>query len=234
VSAPRIRRLLVVVPARDEAGTVATCVASVRAAAAAALAEARPEIEVRLVVVADACADTTAAVARAAGAEVLEIDAAAVGVARQRGVEHGLGADPADGRSWIATTDADSVVPRSWLLDHAEAAESGADLLVGRVEPDAAHLPPGALAAWRAAHDHLPVGASVHGANLGVRADALARVGGFAPVRLHEDVDLVARLRGAGAVADAVERAAVVTSGRTRSRVRGGFASYLAALPDCA
>ncbi|KAA6436339.1 glycosyltransferase [Agrococcus sediminis] len=233
MSAPRIRRLLVVVPARDEAGTVAACVASVHAAAAA-LAEARPEIEVRLVVVADACADATAAVARAAGAEVLEIDAAAVGVARQRGVEHGLGADPADGRSWIATTDADSVVPRSWLLDHADAAESGADLLVGRVEPDAAHLPPGALAAWRAAHDHLPVGASVHGANLGVRADALARVGGFAPVRLHEDVDLVARLRGAGAVADAVERAAVVTSGRTRSRVRGGFASYLAALSDCA
>ncbi|WP_347755757.1 glycosyltransferase family A protein [Agrococcus sp. ProA11] len=233
MSATAITRVLVVVPARDEAATLGACLESI--AAARALAERMPDVETRLVVVADACVDDSAAIARAAGAAVVEIDAASVGAARRAGIEHGLAEWKEAGeldRAWVAMTDADSTVPRSWLLDQLQAAYRGADLHVGRVEPDAAVLPPAALAAWHAAHDPLPAGAAVHGANLGVRATVLERIGGVAPMRLHEDVDLVARLHAAGAVVDDRRRPPVRTSGRTRSRVEGGFASYLSALQE--
>ncbi|GAA3607808.1 glycosyltransferase [Agrococcus terreus] len=226
----RIGRILVVVPARDEEATIGACVESIRAARAALRAERR-DVLVRVVVVADACTDATARIAGAAGAEVVEIAAAAVGAARQAGVDHGT--DPRDAATtWIATTDGDSAVPVTWLLDHLAAAEDDAALVVGAVEPDPAHLAPPVLAAWHAQHDHLAPGSSVHGANLGVRADALARAGGFAPLQLHEDVDLVARLRASGARVDAVPRPRVRTSGRLRGRTAGGFAGYLAALAD--
>ncbi|WP_159433641.1 glycosyltransferase [Agrococcus sp. Marseille-P2731] len=226
-----IERVLVVVPARDEAASVGACVESV-AAALDRLTARSPHVEARLLVVADACVDGTAGVARSAGAEVLEIDAASVGAARREGIAHGLARWPAAdalAATWVATTDADSVVPHSWLLDHLAAADGGCDLLVGRVVPHGPLRAP-VLAAWHAAHDRLPVGAAVHGANLGVRASALEVVGGIAPMRLHEDVDLVARMRAAGAVIDDRQRPPVRTSARTRSRVEGGFASYLAAL----
>ncbi|MET4099051.1 cellulose synthase/poly-beta-1,6-N-acetylglucosamine synthase-like glycosyltransferase [Agrococcus sp. UYP10] len=226
-----IARVLVIVPARDEASTVGACIASIDVARAA-LAARQPGIETAVVVVADACVDATAMTARAAGAEVVEIEAAAVGEARRAGIQHGLArwpdAEPA--ATWIAMTDADSTVPARWLLDHVAAAHDGADLHIGRVVPDGSHLPQRVLEAWHAAHDALPAGAAVQGANLGVRADALARVGGVAPMRLHEDVDLVARLRAHGAVLDLRRRAPVRTSDRTRSRVDGGFATYLAVL----
>jgi hypothetical protein len=70
----------------------------------------------------------------------------------------------------------------------------------------------------------------VHGANLGVRADAYLRAGGFATLPEHEDVDLVARLRADPRVdvrpSDAAD---VLTSGRTTGRTPGGYAGYLRA-----
>ncbi|SDR94510.1 glycosyltransferase [Agrococcus carbonis] len=231
MSAPRIRRILVVVPARDEVDTIAACLASVDAAAAL-LARRAPRVAVRVVVAADACTDGTAEAAAAAGAEVVEVAAASVGAARAAGVARGLARWHDDlAATWVASTDADSAVPATWLLDHLAAAATGAELLIGRVIPYPDHLPAAALEAWHEAHASRPVGGSVHGANLGVRADALEAVGGFGHLPLHEDVDLVARLRAAGARVDDLPRPPVVTSGRTRSRVEGGFASYLAALP---
>jgi glycosyltransferase involved in cell wall biosynthesis len=231
MSATPVTRILVVVPARDEESTIGACLESI-AAACEAVTRRAPEVAVRLMVVADASVDGTAALAREAGAEVVEIDAAAVGAARRAGIEQALagrGIDELES-TWVAMTDADSVVPRSWLLDQLAAASADADVVVGRVVPDGSELSRAALAAWHAVHDPLPAGGSVHGANLGVRASALVRVGGVAPMRLHEDVDLVARLRADGARIDDRRRPPVRTSGRTRGRVDGGFASYLAAL----
>lgn len=230
MSAP-VTRMLIVVPARDEAETIGACLASI-AAARTALTECEPRVATRLVVVADACTDATADMARAAGAEVVEIDARSVGAARRIGIARGLAGWRAVGgpaETWVAMTDADSTVPRTWLRDQLDAARRS-DVHVGRVVPEASHLSPAALAAWHALHDDLPAGASVHGANLGVRASALELVGGVAPMPVHEDVDLVARLRVAGALVDERRRPPVRTSGRTRSRVDGGFAGYLAAL----
>jgi exopolysaccharide biosynthesis WecB/TagA/CpsF family protein len=63
-SNPR-RRLAVLVPAHDEAVLIGRCVASL-------FAQSYPAPRLRVVVIADNCQDETAAIARAAGAEVME------------------------------------------------------------------------------------------------------------------------------------------------------------------
>jgi cellulose synthase/poly-beta-1,6-N-acetylglucosamine synthase-like glycosyltransferase len=60
-----VRKLALVVPAHDEAGTIQRCVSSLLAADAGPYAR-------EVVVIADNCADLTAGLARAAGARVLE------------------------------------------------------------------------------------------------------------------------------------------------------------------
>jgi hypothetical protein len=66
------------------------------------------------VVVADACQDQTGALTWAAGAGVLEIAVANVGAARAAGLAEVLRlAGRAPQEVWLATTDADTVVPPS-------------------------------------------------------------------------------------------------------------------------
>ncbi|QZY29286.1 glycosyltransferase [Nocardioides coralli] len=217
-----IDRINVVVPAHDEAVLLGRCLTHVRAAVDA-LGPQGPDV--RVVVVLDACGDSSAAVAARAGVTVVECAARNVGVARAVGVEAaGAGADPA--ATWLATTDADSVVPRGWLLDHL-AASLAHDVLVGGVRPDPADLPDEVLGAWLAAHTR--VGHHVHGANLGVRLSAYRAVGGFRPIPTGEDVALVADLRSLG-VAVAGGGHPVVTSGRVQGRAPDGFAGYLRTL----
>lgn len=113
----------VVVPAHDEEDLLPLCLASVREAA-----QALRGTQVHLVVVADACRDLTAQVARRGGASVVTVEARNVGAARAAGVREVLRRtrhlDPAD--VWLATTDADSVVPAGWLRQQARyAARAG-------------------------------------------------------------------------------------------------------------
>ena len=72
----------------------------------------------------------------------------------------------------------------------------------------------------------------VHGANLGVRADAYWRVGGFRPLHVGEDVDLVSRLVEAGTPLAWDAHNAVLTSDRSDCRARGGFGDYVRSLAD--
>jgi hypothetical protein len=68
-------------------------------------------------VVADACRDHTALAARRGGASVIKLTARSAGAARAAGAREILRRarhlDPAD--VWLATTDADTLVPPSWL-----------------------------------------------------------------------------------------------------------------------
>ncbi|SDH60352.1 glycosyltransferase [Agrococcus jejuensis] len=220
----RIREVRIVVPARDEAERIDRCLAAI--AIARATVEALG-VRTRCVVVADACRDDTAALAAAhERVDVVVTDAARVGVARHVGVDaagdDGHGTDPA--AVWIASTDADSVVPADWLAVHLGHADRGADVVLGLV-----HLPPGhesaaALARW---HARSQQGDRIHGANLGVRLDAYRAVGGFPPLAAHEDVSLVAALVDARRRVVPTARASVRTSGRAEGRAPSGFARHL-------
>ena len=67
----------------------------------------------------------------------------------------------------------------------------------------------------------------VHGANLGVAAQAYRRIGGFAALACSEDQALVDRLEQGGARIAWSCLPRVTTSARPHSRVEGGFASAL-------
>ncbi|MCU1422834.1 MAG: glycosyl transferase [Microbacteriaceae bacterium] len=221
------RSVLVIVPARDEAALVGRCLTALETARDRAIT-AHPGLAVRTIVVADRCLDGTASIARGfEGVEVVEIDAATVGTARQAGADYALSTE-SPRRAWLANTDADSEVPAGWILDQVTLAAGGADVVVGTVRPRFSDLSAAEARDWTATHVSGRPNGHVHGANLGVRASAYAAVGGFQQLSEHEDVDLVGRLVGAGFRIAASDRGEVLTSGRRVGRTPGGYAAYLA------
>ena len=226
----RVDHVVVAVPARDEEVLLPGCLRSV-AASVAVLEEARPGIRVSVVVALDGCTDGSSRIVGAWAVEVVSLDGLGVGAARDAAVEHGLAAlgSPDEATTWVACTDADTVVPTVWLLRQVMWAERGTDLVVGTAEPTG--LGGGAaLAAWHARHRLVEGHTHVHGANLGVRAGRWRQAGGFGDRRLGEDVGLVERVRGRTARWVATDTIRVLTSGRPHGRVDDGFAGYLRAL----
>lgn len=215
----------VVVPAHDEEELLPACLAGLRVAVGAVTDRARVEV----VVVADACSDRTEAVARRCGVEVLRLDARTVGRARAAGASFLLDRGP----SWLATTDADSVVPPDWLTAQLDVHAEGADAWVGTVEvADWRGLPTPVRTRYRDAYESGDGDAHrhVHGASLGIAALAYEAVGGFPPRATGEDVVLVDRLDRAGfrVVRDGAHP--VATSARTVGRAPDGFAGHLLSL----
>ncbi|MBB3343335.1 glycosyltransferase [Luteimonas sp. RC10] len=211
----------VVVPAHNEEALLGRCLASVRAAAA----DPRLAGEtVHVVVALDRCSDRSADIAAAHGATGLVVCGGNVGSARDAGMRAAIAA----GARWLASTDADSVVPPDWLSGQLAC---GGDAFCGMVAVDD----------WldyardvRDAHDHghprRDGHLHVHGANLGLTAEAYLRCGGFPPMAAHEDVALVDALVACGARIARRAAPLVLTSARRSPRARQGFGDYLRAL----
>jgi Glycosyl transferase family 2 len=225
----------VVIPARDEEASIARCLTSILAAVTEA--DLPPE-RVHIVVAADRCDDDTAAVARhvlAGSGSVVELDDGGVGAARRAGtavVFDALAADPAT--VWLANTDADSVVPPSWVTDHLWVAQTGAAAVAGVVAVDTFHGHPPIVPVrfheiYSGPHDDHP---HVHGANLGVRGDAYLAVGGWPALTSGEDNGLWDALRAAGWPVISTRTVHVLTSSRTATRAAGGFGQWLVELAD--
>lgn len=227
-----IRAVGVVVPAHDEEELLPSCLATVDLAARMV-----PDAVVHVIVVADACRDRTAVLAARAGAAVVEVAAGNVGLARLAGVRELLrrtgGLDPAE--VWMATTDADTLVPPCWLGRQLRYAAGGWEAVVGTVVVrDWAGYPPRVQAAFTEWYATAPPGGApgrhphVHGANLGVSAAAYLAAGGFDALRTAEDHALVQALESAGRRVLRTTGVAVVTSARRDSRAAGGFGHFLA------
>ncbi len=217
----------IVIPARDEVELIRRCLDSVVGAASVARAHSR--VQVSVIVIADACADDTAAVARAfEGVIVHEVSGANVGIARATGSRIALDL----GCSWLAHTDADSVVPSNWVTEQLRLAAAGCDVVIGTVRPDFDDLSTAHVAQWHATHLPGQPNGHVHGANLGVRASTYLAVGGFDALPEHEDNELVTRLTAAGAAIVASDAAEVITSGRLVGRTAGGYAGHLRRIAD--
>jgi glycosyltransferase involved in cell wall biosynthesis len=217
----------VVIPANNEQDLLPACLASVRRAARAVRG-----IPVHLVVVADDCRDLTAEVARRGGATVVTISARSAGTARAAGMREILGRtgrlDPAE--VWLATTDADSVVPRGWLRQQAGYARQGWDAVAGTVRvADWSGYQPGTRERFRERY-HAADNRRVHGANLGFRASAYLLAGGFPAVPTAEDHAIVDALTGHGGRLLHTRSLPVVTSARRDARAPHGFGDYLAQL----
>ncbi|MFE9249097.1 glycosyltransferase [Streptomyces sp. NPDC007088] len=233
--APRRTALLVAVPAHDEAERLPAALRALRAAARHP-SLLRAGVRVLTVVAADACADATARVARRHGARVVEVAHRNVGAARAAAVGHGLlRLGPAARTAWIATTDADSLVPPDWLAHQWLRAREGWECVLGTVRLEACpQLPPEVVERHRSLYyaDRSP-GAGpwshphVHGANFGVCAQAYTRAGGFPPLEHSEDRALVRALERDGARVLRTDHCPVLTSGRGDPRAPHGFGAFL-------
>jgi glycosyltransferase involved in cell wall biosynthesis len=189
-----------------------------------------------VIVVSDCSQDRTRTLAEAILKDsglVLETDFGIVGSARARAaaaaIERYCG--PLN-RCWLANTDADCEVPADWLVSHLDFAQRGFKAVAGIIDVDSfAEHRQWVEERFRltylihadGSHPH------VHGANLGVRADAYLAAGGWSQMPSAEDHDLWNRLHDEGhmRVSDATLK--VITSGRRIGRATSGFAEALAA-----
>jgi hypothetical protein len=218
----------IAVPAHNEETLLPDCLLALRRAAS------RLDVPVRVLVVADSCTDRTVAVARAFGVHVAGIGARNVGAARATGMTALLRLmprlDPA--AVWLATTDADTVVPAGWLRRQLGYADQGWDVVLGTVtvadwSEHPAHVPAAFTARYESGglpHPH------VHGANLGIRASAYLAAGGFRSLRSAEDHALLAAATEAGRSVLQASDIAVQTSGRRQARAPDGFSHLLRTL----
>ena len=218
----------IVIPAHNEAEHIGATLAAVTQAAT------HPALHgemVRVMVVLDSCDDATGAIAETYGAahgvKTMPLSARNVGMARAAGATRMLD----EGARWLAFTDADTIVSPDWLVKQLA---QEADAVCGSIGIDD----------WSAQGPHSDFirdhfertytdadgHRHIHGANLGVSAEAYRRVGGFRPLARSEDVALVEALQAAGARIAWSAAPRVSTSARRNARARGGFGDTLMAV----
>jgi len=187
----------------------------------------RPDLAISVTFSLDECTDGSAELIGEAGYQAVRPPHTGVGTARQTAAAYAIEAVANSSRPglWLANTDADSVVPRNWLLHQVELADGGADVVIGIVQP--VGLDEDRRLAWEATHRGGQALGHVHGANLGIRASTYLAAGGFEAVGEHEDVDLARRAALVGGQSVATDAHPVLTSGRLVGRTAGGYAGYL-------
>ena len=224
--------IAVLIPARNEQALLPRCLRSVQRARDFVA----PYVTTDLVLVADCCTDLTAAIAQdilGTAAAIVSVDLGVVGAARALAARVALTRYSGPlAKCWFANTDADCIVPEDWLAVQLANAQRGVAAVTGIVEVDSYEEHTARVQELfrlsytlhrDGTHPH------VHGANLGVRADAYLRAGGWAPIATAEDHDLWHRLAHAQQLRVSDTALKVVTSGRRIGRAPSGFADALAA-----
>jgi glycosyltransferase involved in cell wall biosynthesis len=223
----------IVVPAHNEQGRIGQ---SIRAIERAARHPLLRQCSVLTVAVLDACEDATALHLRAARTRLsgatLEVPYRNVGASRRAGIDYVLG--QAKGlmldEVWIATTDADSLVDRSWLVRQLNWWRRGAAAVAGTVRP---YAPRESMNRFSAYSDHMSqLGMDfghphVHGANMAFTAATYLEAGGIESLPTGEDHALWKAIRATGKNAWAVGDVVVTTSARAQGRAPHGFAGFL-------
>lgn len=190
------------------------------------------DMQFMTVIVLDACNDNSRHIAHqwAKDGRTLIVPSAAgnVGAARRTGCQailrtwHRLDSSAI----WLATTDADSQVPEDWLVAQIDARSHGADMWTGRVD----------VADWsvhrrstsmRWANEYQAEVAPIHGASMGLTAQAYHQAGGFEALASGEDRALYLSVRATGAQVHHDQLVKVMTSARRDARAPLGFAHAL-------
>ncbi|MEK1942706.1 MAG: glycosyltransferase [Pseudomonas sp.] len=208
----------VIIPVHNEEALLGDCLMAVQRAAAHCALDGET---VHILVVLDSCTDASAQIALAHGVATIAVDARNVGEARARGVR--LLID--QGARWLACTDADSQVAEDWLVAQLSLET---DVVCGTVQiGDWGDIPDSVQAQYSGRYHNGDGHRHIHGANLGFSANAYVRAGGFKPLTVDEDVELVASFQRSGATIAWSSSPQVTTSARLEVRVEGGFAAYL-------
>jgi glycosyltransferase involved in cell wall biosynthesis len=224
--------IAVVIPARNEEALLPRCLESVLDACASLPLPTTADI----IVVCDCSTDLTFQIAKrffANQGSVVTTEAGVVGRARALATEAALErySGPLS-RCWLANTDADCCVPRSWLADQLLLAKRGIQAVAGIVNVDSFEEHEiGVDLRFRNSYLIHPDGSHphIHGANLGFRADVFLRSGGWKGLDTGEDHDLWGRLMKTTTRRASTATVKVLTSGRRIGRAPHGFADALAA-----
>jgi glycosyltransferase involved in cell wall biosynthesis len=227
----RTRALGVVVPVHNEEELLGDALKAL-GAALADLGDA--PIPSHLVLVFDSCRDASVDIAQkwaesfsrhsVLSVSAITSDARNVGVARRRGCAAVL--DHWDDQSpehvWIATTDADSQVPRNWLREQVQHHDRGKDVWAGRVDVKCEGEGAEIVRRWQREYDRDTH--PIHGASLGFNGAKYLAAGGFSPLETGEDRALLRALVESGAATYFDSSLRVLTSARRRGRAPHGFA----------
>jgi cellulose synthase/poly-beta-1,6-N-acetylglucosamine synthase-like glycosyltransferase len=225
--------IAIVVPAHNEQRRIGQ---SMRAIERAALHPLLRHCAVLTVAVLDACEDDTDRRLRVARNRVpgptLEVPYQNVGASRKAGIDfvlrHSRGLKSEE--VWIATTDADTLVDRFWLLRQLRWWRRGAAAVAGTVRP---YSPPDSGHRFTRYTDHMNrMGMDfghphVHGANMAFTAATYLEAGGIEPLPTAEDHALWSAMRATGRSVWAVGDVVVTTSARAEGRAPHGFAEFL-------
>jgi glycosyltransferase involved in cell wall biosynthesis len=222
----------VLIPARNEQELLPRCLESVLAARSALPRNASCDI----VVAVDRSTDRTQALAERwlqGCGTVVSTDAGAVGQARAIAAATALERYRGPrSQCWLANTDADCIVPADWLKKQLWLAQEDIHVIAGTIDVDSfAEHQAGVPEKFRTSYLIRPDGTHphVHGANLGVRADAYLQAGGWGGLATAEDHDLWNRLMQLNCKRISTSQIRVSTSGRRVGRAPHGFAQALAA-----
>lgn len=209
----------ILIPAHNEEDWLDDCLCAALRAGDHPLLAGEP---VEILVVLDSCTDRSVHIVSQYPVLALSIDARNVGQARAIGAQQLL----ERGARWISCSDADSRVAEDWLVAQLGL---GTDAVCGTVTVEHWHESFDEAAQIRYHRDYQACEGHrhIHGANLGVSAQAYVRAGGFEPLPCDEDVQLVRQLERCGASIAWSHRPQVTTSARLDSRARGGFGDYL-------
>ena len=209
----------ILIPAHNEEDLIEECI---RAALRAGCHERLEGETVLVLVVLDSCTDRSSAIVERYPVHSLKIEARNVGQARAAGARFLL----ERGVRWISCSDADSRVAKDWLVAQLAL---GADAVCGTVTVDqwTADFDESAQIRYHQHYQARDGHRHIHGANLGISAEAYQRAGGFEALACDEDVQLVRQLELSGANIAWSHQPQVLTSARLDSRARGGFGDFL-------
>lgn len=215
------KKIGVVIPAHNEAARIGACLASIQQA----VMQLPSGIAVQVVVVLDSCEDATLDKVKQAGVDYLCCAFRCVGKVRDLGVRSLI----EQGATWIACTDADTVVAADWLtqqLTHLE--QAPVSMICGVVSVDSWQglsdtTREQYLAHYQDRMDHR----HIHGANLSFASRDYVAVGGFDAIGCHEDVGLVKKFEHHQLPIVWSNAVRVITSSRLLARAQQGFAHFL-------
>jgi hypothetical protein len=187
-----------------------------------------PEVPVVVCFALDRRKDNSAAIIDAAVFPHVRSNALVVGAARAARVTGALDqvCSRADHTTWLANTDADSVVPSDWLIRQIYLANHGADVIVGGVHPNEAELDEEPRHACQLTHLDGQAQGHAYFANLRIHAKV------YHPRKVsHRSWSMRSRSRTRTAASTSQARSAadidVSTSGRLGGRTHGGYARHL-------